>query len=646
MAITQVVNPNDPRFDNPSSSGSGGQQWNLLNTGQNFGTNDADIDAPEAWDITKGSSSTKIGIIDNGVRSTHEDLAGKVTGDAAFADHGTHVAGIAAASTNNNKGIAGVDWNAQIINKLYGDDPTTYNAVLSAVNSGADILNSSFILCSNCLNPTPTPRYSTLVRRAYASAYKMNVVSAAAVGNYNTSTVYYPAGFGQGITAVGATNRNDTRWNWNPAQGSNTGNHIDVVAPGEDITSSTAGTITSYASFTGTSMATPHISGIAGLLLAKNSSLYNDDIEHLIQLSAEDRGPTGFDSEYGHGRVNAHRALLRLQSPYVLNHHTATGGYVANVTQETKVFYDTPGLATGTYIVKRNEVRKTVSFPYLSEAHVWGRGVATNGYSIANPNFAMGWNEPVSVSNNSATLKTYVYEVFTTSGQRIGWFPTSPSNAQFAYTVHGIPGTPPLSVSISGPNSVEIPGTYTYTATGSGGNPPYQSYIWYKRPLGGSWSSLGTGQNKNISFSSGEPSLVELKVTIEDNSLDYADGFKTVSTYTTCQDPQGPGGICQNKVITTYLPEQFEIEQNYPNPFNPSTQIKYALPEAAEVTLKVYNIMGQEVTTLVNTPMSAGFHQVNFDAGNLSSGVYIARMVAVGQSGVTFTKELKMQLIK
>lgn len=204
-------------------------------------------------------------------------------------------------------------------------------------------------------------------------------------------------------------------------------------------------------------MAALVVSGIATLLKGYNSSLYNDDIEHLIKLSAEDRGVTGFDSEYGHGRVNAHKALLRLQSPYVLNHHTATGGYVANVTQETKVFYDTPGLADGVYIVKRNEVRRYVSFPWMDEVHVWGRGVATNGYSAATPNFAMGWNAPTSVYNNNATLKTYVYEVFTTSGQRIGWYPTSPANATFAYTVHGKPGTPPLSVSISGAQNVTTP---------------------------------------------------------------------------------------------------------------------------------------------------------------------------------------------
>src|SRR5690554_7488590 len=94
------------------------------------------------------------------------------------------------------------------------------------------------------------------------------------------------------------------------------------------------------------------------------------------------------------------------------------------------------------------------------------------------------------------------------------------------------------------------------------------------------------------------------------------------------------------------VPDHFTLSQNYPNPFNPSTQITYALPEKATVTLKIYNIMGQEIATLVNTDISAGFHGVTFDAGNLSSGMYIAKINAIGTSGEVFSQELKMQLVK
>ena len=94
------------------------------------------------------------------------------------------------------------------------------------------------------------------------------------------------------------------------------------------------------------------------------------------------------------------------------------------------------------------------------------------------------------------------------------------------------------------------------------------------------------------------------------------------------------------------LPKDFKLSNNYPNPFNPSTQIKFEVPETAEVSIKVYNIMGQEVATLVNQAVQAGFHVTNFKADNLSSGVYIARLTAIGSSGETFTNEIKMQLIK
>lgn len=133
-AVSQVTYPDDQYFDASGSPGSGGEQWNLLNTGQDGGTADADIDAAEAWDITTGSSNTVIGVIDTGVESGHPDLSGKVSGDAAVSDHGTHVAGIAAARTDNSgEGIAGIDWNAQVEDQPWGDDQETYNSIMDAV---------------------------------------------------------------------------------------------------------------------------------------------------------------------------------------------------------------------------------------------------------------------------------------------------------------------------------------------------------------------------------------------------------------------------------------------------------------------------------------------------------------------------------
>ena len=93
-------------------------------------------------------------------------------------------------------------------------------------------------------------------------------------------------------------------------------------------------------------------------------------------------------------------------------------------------------------------------------------------------------------------------------------------------------------------------------------------------------------------------------------------------------------------------PKSFELQENYPNPFNPSTNIKYSLPEASDVSIKVFNVMGQQVAQLANGNYPAGYHQVTFDASKLSSGVYIARFEATGASGQLFSRDIKMQLIK
>ncbi len=88
------------------------------------------------------------------------------------------------------------------------------------------------------------------------------------------------------------------------------------------------------------------------------------------------------------------------------------------------------------------------------------------------------------------------------------------------------------------------------------------------------------------------------------------------------------------------------MAQNYPNPFNPATTIKFGIPQAADVTIKIYDILGQEVQTLVNRNLAAGFHTVNFNASNLISGMYIYRIQANGVDGSNFTDVKKMLLVK
>ena len=318
-----AIYPNDPHFQN-------GDQWGLWNYGQSGGTDDADIDAPEAWNIFKGSSNIKIGIIDGGVENWHEDLSGKVSGDTGWGwdGHGFHVAGIAAANTYNNIGIAGVDWNAMINSqRIDGDDtPEVYNEIMDAVNAGCHILNNSWSMSDENGNPV----YSTTIRRAFSNAYKLNRVAVVAMGNEGDGVTQYPAGFGQGIIAVGATDKWDVK-----ATFSSTGNHIDVVAPGVSIWSCIP-TGSYYDDKSGTSMATPFVSGLAGLLKGFRTNLYNDDIEQIIRLSADDVNHNqhpGWDQYIGAGRINAHKALKLIHTSivpaYTLHHWEVNGGTIS-----------------------------------------------------------------------------------------------------------------------------------------------------------------------------------------------------------------------------------------------------------------------------------------------------------------------------
>ena len=93
--------------------------------------------------------------------------------------------------------------------------------------------------------------------------------------------------------------------------------------------------------------------------------------------------------------------------------------------------------------------------------------------------------------------------------------------------------------------------------------------------------------------------------------------------------------------VDTQIPNKYELAQNYPNPFNPSTTIQFALPKAGVVSLKIYNILGEEVTELINREMNAGFQKINFDASHLSSGLYLYR-ISVGE----FVDVKKMMLLK
>jgi len=289
--------PNDPSY---------GSQWGLPK-----------IEAPAAWDISTGSSNVVIAVVDTGIDLDHPDLScsGKLTAGWDFVNndatpdddhgHGSHVAGIAAACTNNSTGVAGVAWNARLmpVKVLDYNGNGTYEGVAAgvtyAVDQGADIINLSLGGFDD----------SATLANAIQYADAHGVLVAAAAGNcaqdgyqcnYLTNPIMYPAAYSTTI-AVAATDSAD---NW--ATFSEHHPYVDVAAPGVSIYSTVPG---SYNYMTGTSMATPHVAGLAALLWSLDPSLTHDEVRNIIQSTADDLGDPGKDEYFGHGRINARRAL-------------------------------------------------------------------------------------------------------------------------------------------------------------------------------------------------------------------------------------------------------------------------------------------------------------------------------------------------
>lgn len=295
--IYALGNPNDPSY---------GSQWGLNNA------QDHDIDAPEAWDIHTGGSGVTIAVIDTGVDLDHPDLQEKIVAGKDFVNndnladddngHGTHVAGIAAASGNNGIGIAGVSWGAKVMPLKVLDSAgngNIYNLALAiryAADNGAKVINMS--LGASC-----SLDWSS-VEDEINYARGKGVLLVAAAGNSGSTPVLCPGGL-NGVVAVGATDSGDSR-----AYYSNYGAALDVAAPGSGIYSTYYGG--GYTTFSGTSMASPHVAGLAALVRSYAPGMTASEVQTLIEQTADDLGSAGWDQYYGYGRINARRALERI----------------------------------------------------------------------------------------------------------------------------------------------------------------------------------------------------------------------------------------------------------------------------------------------------------------------------------------------
>ncbi len=286
-----VFTPNDPRF---------GEQWALPK-----------INAPAGWDIATSSSNVRVAILDCGVYDSassyispdgkpgHPDVRDKVVSrinfttarDADdFCNHGTHVAGIAAASTNNSIGVAGVGYNASIVNVKVLDDNGSgsfswiINGILWAAGCDTDPCGSRRAEIIN-MSLGATATCDLLVQQAIDKAWQQGMVIVAAAGNNGASGAITPANCNN-VIGVAASDEND-----NKASFSNFGSGVDVAAPGVSILSTDY--IGGYASFNGTSMASPHVAGQAALIWTTGNNTDNNAIVNRIFQTANASASAG-----------------------------------------------------------------------------------------------------------------------------------------------------------------------------------------------------------------------------------------------------------------------------------------------------------------------------------------------------------------
>lgn len=629
--------PNDTRYD--------------LQDGYEQAT-DNDIDANRAWDFTTGNEGIKVGVIDNGVDYHNIDLGNgafnttgaKVRGgwdyingdnnpddtDNGTSSHGTPVAGIIGASRNNGVGVAGLaggdegNLGVQIIALKIGNGRSlsTSNAIDAIIEASSNTSGFGYG-CHILNNSWGGGNYNESLRNAIRFAAQNNVVFVASKGNDNVNDLNYPSDYDESwVLSVGATDINDQRVNIPGWWGSNFGNGIDVAAPGRLNIVETTATVEegSWRSFNGTSAAAPHVSGLAALILSEaieqGISLHHEDVENLIEVSSEDTNGNGYDDDLGHGRINVGRALEYMNQPWEITHQSAVGGTIVNSTDWYNTIFYGDGLSNGIYLAKRHEVESTVTLPdFLNiNFYVWGRGTnASTGWSAANPNYQLGFCDVVDLNGNSATLRTFIYEVYTISGQSLGWYPTSASNVKFAYTTLGIgcpenrnitqtisPGTEAGNItysasnSITATNKIESGSDVVYTATNSTTLSP------------GFKVEQGAVFNAYIGGCSSTGSLKSANISQDDNNVDSSED----NTFSIKLDSSTINQKTQNVKV-------------YPNPNKGSFTTEILRAENNPYTLEIYNSNG----VLVYKAQHLNTNKLHINQISMTDGVYYLRII-------------------
>ena len=294
------LTPNDPYFTTSFNNG----MWCLYQ-----------VNAPQAWDISTGDANVVVAVTDNAIQINHPDLVNKLVPGRDVVDddndpspcggndgfHGSHVSGTVGAETNNNLGVASIGFNISVMPIKIGNCSTGaltagYDGIIWAADNGADAVNMSW----------GGGGVSSYGQNVCNYAWNQGCILIAAAGNDNTNQQFYPAAY-DNVVSVAATTSGDAKSSF-----SQYGTWIDVSAPGSQILSLNAGT--GYSMSQGTSMASPMVAGLVGLMISHAPSASPSDIVNCLLSSADDidGANPNYVGQLGSGRINAEEALICL----------------------------------------------------------------------------------------------------------------------------------------------------------------------------------------------------------------------------------------------------------------------------------------------------------------------------------------------